>query len=110
MIRQIEMSRAPVVAGEMRPVQIYGDGPFYVTMKCFVFEPPPPKYRDCPECAIRIVREGEVMMLQPSRETWAKRTGTLELHIRDSKGISETVTLRVLPTEEETPSPVSAAM
>ena len=67
MIRHIEVSSAPLAAGESRPVRIRGDGPFYVTMKCFIFDPPPPQYTDCPGCAIRIVREGEVMMIQTSR-------------------------------------------
>lgn len=101
MIRNVDISLAPLVAGEMRELRIYGDGPFRVSLKCFVFEPPPPGYRECPECAVRTLAEGEAFLLRVSRRTWADRAGELQLRIVDSTGDHSELAIRVVPSPED---------
>lgn len=95
-------SRARV--GSKVEMRLNGDGPFIVAISCFVFEPPPPGYRGCPQCETKLrLDENETAAVVVETEAWSGvRRGELRFTVYDSRDESAEYVVAVVSDSEET--------
>jgi len=107
-IQILEFERKPIVLGEQRQLVLTGDGPFMVTTSCFVDSPPPPGFRPCAECSTSQVGIGESLTIEVSRQFWARKTGAINIEIKDSVGEVMKLRLAVITDSDTAPTAASA--
>ena len=86
MIKDVALRTEPIATGEVRELVVDGTAPIQVSIKCFVKEPPPPKYEGCPECGAFTLESGKPLLFQASDTRFAKGGGALVIAIRDGDG------------------------
>lgn len=102
MIDKVVISKAPLAPGEERTLIIKGTGPFSVSERCFVFDPPPPRYESCEACSTRQVGAEEHTTIRAPADM--SHLGRLELRIviTDPDGATALVTIPVRDREGDT--------
>jgi hypothetical protein len=98
MIRGISFDSSPMAPGEERELILSGDGPFTVAYKCFVFEPPPPDYKECAECTVYTVAENAPFRVKTPETSWPGGDGEFEIRIGDAVGDKRTIRVPIIPT------------
>jgi hypothetical protein len=107
-IEILELERGPIVLGEQRRLVLAGDGPFAVSTSCFVDSPPPPGFRPCLECSTSQIEVGEPLIIQVSRRFWARKTGAINIEIKDSVGEVLSLRLAIITNSDIAPTAASA--
>jgi len=107
-IEILEFDERPIVLGEQRRLVLAGDGPFVVSTSCFVDSPPPPGFRPCAECSTSRVEIGEPVTIGVSRQFWARKTGAINIEIKDSVGDVINLRLAIITDSDIAPTPASA--
>jgi len=102
MIKVTGMPKKPLRPGETHFIQIDGDGPFRMSISCFVDKPPPPGFKPCRECGSQSVSAGKWVSFTVSAVFDQSRRGFLLLAIRDQLDNEEEIRLRVVGREEGT--------
>jgi hypothetical protein len=92
MIRNVDVDLSPLEPGEERDVRVDGDGPFTVSLHCFVLNPPPPGYRTCPECRVQVVNVSQPFHFRAPRQLAG---GRLVIRIVDAVGEQEEIAIEV---------------
>ena len=100
MIKIVEFEQRSAATGEVRRLIVSGDGPFIVSMGCFVDSPPPPGFRPCHECSTKTVHALEPVDIEVSSDFWKGRTGAIHVWIKDATGATRELSLRVDPEED----------
>ncbi len=92
------------------PLAVHGDGPFVVSVKCVVFEPPPPGYRECPECMVHHIESEQVLIIKAPIHVKEGLKLQLEILIEDKDGDKKLIEVKVDAEEpyEQEPNFMSA--
>jgi hypothetical protein len=93
MIQNIDIDLSPLAPGEERDISVKGDGPFTISLSCFVLHPPPPGYRGCPECTTQTANAGQSIRFRTPRRLAG---GRLIVRITDAVGETEELSIDVL--------------
>jgi len=95
MIQVAQFDDRPMQLGEVRNLVLMGDGPFYVSPRCFVDtpRPPGPGFVPCPECETTVVNAGEIVTISSTQAIWEGRTGMVIVDVSNELG--ESIELRV---------------
>ena len=97
MIDLVQFDFSPMATGEVRTLIVDGDGPFEITLSCFVSEPAPTSYRTCDECRVDTIEARRPYTFRAPlafRDRWK---GHLELTIRDLFGAAKVLRVDVFP-------------
>jgi hypothetical protein len=103
MIQVLELKRAPLAAGERRPLVLDGDAPFQVSTSCFVDSPPPSGFRPCAQCSTDTVAARQPLVIEAGAEFWTGKKGTITISITDAVGDSLNIELKILSDTENRP-------
>ena len=103
-IQNLDLS--PMRTGDSKRFTILGDGPFFVSSRCFVDKPRPPGpgFIPCAECARQTVSNGGEVVINSSPDVWKGREGYLEIHIENSAGESRDFQIVMLSDSDSTPT------
>ena len=101
-IENLDLS--PMRTGDSKRFKINGDGPFFVSSRCFVDKPRPPGpgFLQCPECTKQTVIDGGEVVINSSPDVWSGREGHLEIHIENMAGESREIQILMLSDPDNT--------
>ena len=69
-----EFASGPIRGGESRILVLSGDGPFQVTVSCFV-DDPPPGFRPCAACGKSVVEALSQFRIHCDEKMWREKKG-----------------------------------
>lgn len=101
-----------ITTGDLKRVYIVSDEPVWSEMKCFVDNPPPVGFRECPSCNMKQFGETEitrkpkeygviqgVVEICADKEFWSDREGSIQLDIRNEGNERVTCRIQVVRTD-----------
>ena len=87
MITKIAFSTAPMRYGSRRSLLVESTVGFLeVKIKCFVGHPPPPVYKECPECGTFQVASGSTTTVKAPSVAFTAGRNQLEVIVSESTG------------------------
>lgn len=98
MIQVLGLDQQNLGLSESRVLELAGDGPFEIQMRCFVDKPSPPGpgFVPCPECAASyVVNSNQPFDIKCNPSTWSDKEGHIEINIIDSKGETRQLKLQI---------------
>jgi hypothetical protein len=97
MIRHIDLLTTPMKPGEIRDLTIWGDEPHAIAIKCFLWTPPPPGFKECPTCGEFNTTNGVSIKIAASENLFVNVGGQLRISITDSAGDRRELDIDVTP-------------
>jgi hypothetical protein len=96
MIKHVDLATEPIAAGEVRELRVEAADPIQVSIKCFVYDPPPERFTTCPECGTFQIKSDEALLFQASTNKFHRGGGVVVVSIRDDEGDTEEFKLEVV--------------
>lgn len=104
MINVAIFETGPIQTGKSRDLILSGDGPFQLTLSCFVESPPPPGFRPCAACGDFTVNSFESFKINSDQTLWQGKEGSIVIDIVDAVGDTEQLKIKVLPDSRSSSS------
>jgi hypothetical protein len=110
MINVDEFESSPMLGGQARNVVLSGDGPFHVTVSCFVDRPPPAGFRPCGACGAFTVQSGQPFQIHSDQALWRGKKGSIIVDIVDAVGATKRLKIAVRSDTPDTSGQTMASM
>lgn len=85
----------PLIVGQVRRIRIIGNGPFKISVSCFVDNPPPAGFRPCAACGDFQTESGSDFNVEANLDFWKNQKGNIQVEVTDSNSIVDSIILSV---------------
>ncbi len=93
----IDLDTSPMHPGESRNLTLWAEQSLSISIKCFLYDPPPPRFRECEACGEFSIQGGVPFSLFASPDLFSESRGELHIRVSDDRGESLQFILDVIP-------------
>jgi hypothetical protein len=96
MIRHVAFLSTPMKPGEVRDLAVWADEPNTIAIKCYLWTPPPPGFKECDTCGSFTVPNAVAVKIVAS-QLFMNNPGQLKITVSDSTGDTKSFDIDVVP-------------